>query len=84
MGIIAFFCEIDDFFIVFEHYQAQHQLSEILRTRNTRDRPRCLHPSEVRTILVHFHHKQNKNFKSLLFINLYLLVQLAPLIAIFA
>jgi hypothetical protein len=26
MDIITLFCEIDDFFLAFEHYQAQHQL----------------------------------------------------------
>ncbi len=64
MDIITLFCEIDDFFLAFEHYQAQYQLPEIPGTHNTRGRPRCLHPSEVMTILVHFHHKQYKNFKA--------------------
>ena len=64
MDMITLFCEIDDFFLAVEQYQAQHQLPEILGTRNTRGRPRCLHPSEVMTILVLFHHKQYKNFKA--------------------
>ena len=62
MDIITLFCEIHDFFLAYEQYQAQHQLPEILGTCNTRGRPRCLHPSEVMTILVHFHHKRYKNF----------------------
>ena len=64
MDMITLFCEIDDFFLAFELYKAQHKLPEILGTRNTRGRPRSLHPSEVMTILVHFHHKQYKNFKA--------------------
>ena len=64
MDIITLFCEIHDFFLAYEQYQAQHQLPEILGTCNTRGRPRCLHPSEVMTILVHFHHKRYKNFKA--------------------
>lgn len=64
MDIITLFCEIDDFFLAYEQYQAQHQLPEIPGTRNTRGRPRSLHPSEVMTILVLFHHKQYKNFKA--------------------
>ena len=64
MDIITLFCEIDDFFLVYEQYQAQHQLPEILGTSNTRGRLRRLHPSEVMTILVHFHQKRYKNFKA--------------------
>ena len=64
MDIITLFCEIDDFFLDYEQYQAQHRLPDILRTGNTKGRPRNLHPSEVMTILVHFHHKRYKNFKT--------------------
>ena len=64
MDIITLFCEIDDFFLAYEQYQAQHQLPVILGTGNTRGRPRSLHHSEVMTILVHFHHKKHKNFKT--------------------
>ncbi len=64
MDIITLFCEIDDFFLASEQYQAQHQLPEIPGTSNTRGRLRCLHPSEVMTILVHFHQKQYKNLKA--------------------
>ena len=65
MDIITLFCEIDDFFLASEQYQAQHQLPEIPGTSNTRGRLRCLHPSEVMTILVHFHQKQYKNLRVL-------------------
>ena len=64
MDMITLFCEIHDFFLAYEQSQAQHQLPEIPETRNTRGRPRSLHPSEVMTILVLFHHKQYKNFKA--------------------
>ena len=64
MDIIALFCEIDDFFQAYEQYQAQHLLPEILGSGNTRGRPRNLHPIEVMTILVHFHHKKHKNFST--------------------
>ena len=62
MDIITLFCELDDFFLAYDQYQAQHQLPETLGTGNTRGRPRNLHPSEVMTILVHFHHKNFKTY----------------------
>ena len=64
MNIITLFCEINDFFLDYEQYQAQHQLTDLLSTGNTNGRPRNLHPNEVMTILVHFHHKRYKNFKT--------------------
>ncbi len=64
MDIITLFCKIDDFFLLYEQYQAQHQLPEISGTSNTRGRLRCLHPSEVMTILIYFHQHKCKNFKS--------------------
>ncbi len=64
MDMITLFCEIDDFLLLYEQYRAQHQLPEILGTGNTRGRPRRLHPSEVMTILVHFHQKRYKNFRA--------------------
>ena len=44
MDIISLFCEVDDFFLAYKHYQAQHQLPKINGTGNTRGRPRSLHP----------------------------------------
>ena len=64
MDIITLFCEIDDFFLASEQYQAQHQLPRILGTGNTRGRHRNFQPSEVMTILMHFHHKKHKFFKT--------------------
>ena len=64
MDIITLFCEIDDFYLLYIKYQEQHQLPEILGSRKIRGRPRCLHPSEVMTILIYFHHHKCKNFKT--------------------
>ena len=61
MNILPLFCEIDDFFLAFEQYQAQRQLPG--RRREKRGRPRTLHPSEVMTILVNFHQSQYRTFK---------------------
>ena len=62
MDIIALFREIDDSFLGYAQYQAQHEVPEILGTGRTRSSPKSLHPGEVMTILVHFHHKRHKNF----------------------
>ena len=61
MNILPLFCEIDDFFLAFEKYQAHRQLPG--RRREKRGRPRTLHPSEVMTILVNFHQSQYRTFK---------------------
>ena len=61
MNILPLFCEIDDFFLAFEQYQAQRQLPG--KRREKRGRPRTLHPSEVMTILVNFHQSQYRTFK---------------------
>ena len=61
MKILPLFCEIDDFFLAFEKYQAHRQLPG--RRREKRGRPRTLHPSEVMTILVNFHQSQYRTFK---------------------
>ena len=49
MHIVSLFCEIDDFFLAFENYQARHQLPGTPSEK--RGRPRILHPSEVMTTL---------------------------------
>ena len=61
MNILPLFCEIDDFFLAFEKYQAHRQLPG--RRCEKRGRPRTLHPSEVMTILVNFHQSQYRTFK---------------------
>ena len=42
MHIVSLFCEIDDFFLAFEKYQARHQLSGTPSEK--RGRSRTLHP----------------------------------------
>ena len=61
MNILPLFCEIDDFFLAFEKYQAHRQLPG--RRCEKRGCPRTLHPSEVMTILVNFHQSQYRTFK---------------------
>ena len=51
MNIITLFCNIDDFFLAYEKWQATHCLPEAT-PQETRGRPRHLHPSEVMTILI--------------------------------
>ena len=61
MHIVSLFCEIDDFFLAFENYQARHQLPGTPSEK--RGHPRTLHPSEVMTILVNFHQSGYQTFK---------------------
>ena len=62
MFIISLFCEIHDFFTVYEKYKAAHQLPASQRPE-TRGRSRTLHPSEVMTILILFHQSNYQTLK---------------------
>ena len=62
MPIVSLFCEIDDFFLAYEKYVAQHCLPPP-ETSESRGRPRSLHTSEVMTILVAFHQSGYRTFK---------------------
>ena len=62
MNIITLFCKIDDFFLLYEKWQATHCLPETT-SLETRGRPRQLHSSEVMTILVAFHQSNYRTFK---------------------
>ena len=63
MNIITLFCNIDDFFLAYEKWQATHCLPETT-PEETRGRPRHLHPSEVMTLLmVSFHQSGYRVFK---------------------
>ena len=62
MNIITLFCNIDDFFLAYEKWQATHCLPETT-PQETRGRPRQLHPSEVMTILIAFHQSGYRMFK---------------------
>ena len=62
MNIITLFCNIDDFFLAYEKWQATHCLPETTPLE-TRGRPRQLHPSEVMTLLIAFHQSGYRMFK---------------------
>ena len=62
MDIIALFCERDDFFVAYEKWMETQCLPEA-PPRETRGRPRRLHPSEVMPILIAFHHSNYRTFK---------------------
>ena len=62
MSILTLFCKIDDFFLLYEKWQATHCLPETT-SLETRGRPRQLHPSEVMTILIAFHQSNYRTFK---------------------
>ena len=62
MNIITLFCNIDDFFLAYEKWQATHCLPETT-TPETRGRRRKLHPSEVMTILIAFHESGYRTLK---------------------
>ena len=61
MNIITLFCNIDDFFLTYEKWQARHCLPEA--PRETRGHPRSLHSSEVATLLIAFHQSGYRTFK---------------------
>ena len=62
MNIITLFCEIDDFFLAYEKWQATQCLPKQTPTE-MRGRPRKLHPSEVITLLIAFHQSGYRTFK---------------------
>ena len=62
MPIISLFCEIDDFFLAYEKWQATHCLPKETPPE-TRGRRRRLHPSEVMTLLIAFHESGYRTFK---------------------
>ena len=62
MPIISLFSEIDDFFLAFEK-QMMPQSLPVSDSAKKRRRTRCLHTSEVMTILVDFHQSRYRSFK---------------------
>jgi len=62
MNIITLFCEIDDFFLAYEKWQATHCLPKQVSTE-MRGCPRKLYPSEVMTLLIAFHQSGYRTFK---------------------
>ena len=61
MNIVSLFCEIHDFFMMYETHLSTHCLPDT--PPETRGRPRRLHPSEVMTILIAFHQSNYRTFK---------------------
>ncbi|MDE0012525.1 MAG: IS982 family transposase [Candidatus Poribacteria bacterium] len=62
MDILTLFCEIDDFFLAYERWQATHWVPKDTPPE-TRGHPRQPHPSEVMTILIAFHQSGYRTFK---------------------
>ena len=60
MDIIALFCEIDDFLLLFEEWLQTKALPSPVGEKK---RKRRLHTSEVMTILVYFHQSKYRTFK---------------------
>ena len=63
MSIVSLFCEIDDFFLLYEADGSNPCLANEETGCKTRGRPRELHPSEVMTILIAFHQSNYRTFK---------------------
>ncbi len=62
MSIISLFCEIHDFFIMYETHLSTRGLPDT--PPETRGRPRRIpHPSAVMTILIAFHQSNSRTFQ---------------------
>ena len=62
MSIVSLFCEIHDFFMMYETQLSTHWLPN-QATSETRGRRRKLHASEVMTILIAFHQSNYRTLK---------------------
>ena len=63
MSIVSLFCEIDDFFLMYEAHISKHGFLPSEAVSDPRGRPRQLHPSEVMTILIAFHQSKYRTFQ---------------------
>ena len=63
MGIIALFCDIDDFLLRFEAWLQTNALPPP-DAEKKRKRTRRMHTSEVMTLLVYFHQSKYRTFKA--------------------
>ena len=61
MSTVSLFCEIHDFFMMYETHLSTQRLPDT--HPETRGRPRRLHSSEVMTILIAFHQNNYRTFK---------------------
>src|SRR2546429_7498303 len=60
MSVLELFCDVDDFWLSFEpHWKASQ-----LQSGKQRERAGQLCPSEVMTILIHFHQSHYRTFKA--------------------
>ena len=62
MSIVSLFCEIHDFFMIYEAHLSTHCLAS-QTTSESRGRRRGLHASEVMTLLVAFHQSNYRTLK---------------------
>ena len=62
MSIVSLFCEIHDFFMMYETHLSRHCLPS-QATFETRGRQRKLHASEVMTLLIAFHQSNYRTLK---------------------
>jgi hypothetical protein len=60
MSLLELFCDVDDFMLSF----APQWKASRLKARKQRERPGQLCPSEVMTILIHFHQSHYRTFKA--------------------
>jgi hypothetical protein len=61
MSLLELFCHVDDFCRVFEPHWKAEQLAQATCRRQ---RQRSLSPSEIMTILIHFHQSHYRDFKA--------------------
>jgi transposase len=59
-SLTELYCHVDDFWQAFEPYWREQQLSD----GKQRERAGELHPSEIMTILIHFHQARYRDFKT--------------------
>jgi len=60
MSVLELFCDVDDFMLSFEPHFKASQIAE----GKQRQRAGQLSPSEIMTILIHFHQSQYRTFKA--------------------
>jgi hypothetical protein len=61
MSLLEVFCEVDDFG---QAHEAEFRQSAVGAKGKSRKRAGAMHPSEIMTILIHFHQSQYRHFKA--------------------
>ena len=59
-SLTELFCHVDDFWHAFEPLWREQRISD----GKQRERERALYPSEIMTILIHFHQARYRDFKT--------------------